>query len=117
MNTWEKLEESKNGRIQITVSGKETELRYTVHQMQRLEAMFSAEKDEETGVSSLSKVSERDIDILEIALNPLPDQTDFTREFIVEKLDLDQIKILAQYWLQKKVFNPSFEVKTASSKN
>lgn len=117
MNTWDKLEEAKNGRITISIGGKETELRYTVHQMQRLEAMFSAEKDEETGVRSLSKVSERDIDICEIALNPLFDQTDFTREFIVEKLDLDQIKILAQYWLQKKVFTPSFEVKTTSSKN
>ena len=117
MNTWDKLEEAKNGRITISIGGKETELRYTVHQMQQLEKKFAEEKEDEPGIRSLSKVSERDIDICEIALNPLPNQTDFTRDFIVEKLDLDQIKILAQYWLQKKVFTPSFEVKTTSSKN
>lgn len=117
MNTWEKLEESKNGKINISIGGKETELRYTVHQMQQLEKKFAEDKEEKTGVRSLSKVSERDIDILEIALNPLPDQTDFTREYIISNLDLDQIKLLAQYWLQKKVFTPNFEVKTTSSKN
>ncbi len=119
MNTWEKLEESKNGRIQITVGGKETELRYTFHQMQRLEDLFSAEKDDEIGVRSLSKVAEREIDICEIALNPLPDQFEFPREFIMANLDLDQIKILSNYWLKKKVFTPDLEVKptSTSSKN
>lgn len=109
MNTFENLQEHKNGRITVEIGGKQAELRYTVHQMQQLEAKFAARL--ETGAAKgLTSIAEDDIDICEIALNPRPDVIDFTRDEIKASLDLDRIKVLSQYWLEKKVFSPEFGI-------
>ncbi|MFA5597001.1 MAG: hypothetical protein WDA26_05465 [Pusillimonas sp.] len=102
IKTWKKLTEKS-----VVIGEKEIPLRYTVHQMQELERVLTAEKvvNNESG-KSLSAIAEQDLAICEIALNPEPNFVCMPREDIEVALDLDQIKLLAQYWMQHKVFAP-----------
>lgn len=106
VGTWEKLEDNGNGRIVITVGDKTVPLRYTVYQMERLNSLTEEVKKADKKDVTISEIAARDLDLCEIALNPMPDKVDFTRKEISELLDLDQIKILGAYWLAKKVYTP-----------
>lgn len=106
VGTWENLEDNGNGRIVITVGDKTVPLRYTVYQMERLNSLTEEVKKADKKDVTISEIAARDLDLCEIALNPMPDKVDFTRKEISELLDLDQIKILGTYWLAKKVYTP-----------
>lgn len=56
----------------------------------------------------ISKNKEADIsEVASIILNPEPNKCEFTKQQIEEALDLDEIKLLVNVWLQKKVINPT----------
>ncbi len=102
VKTWKKLTDKA-----VTIGDREIPLRYTVHQMQRLEVALEREgQDDERPVPRLFEIAEQDMDICEIALNPDPNKKTISREELEELLDLDQVKILGQYWLANKVFSP-----------
>lgn len=105
--TWENLKDEGNGKISVTLDGKTVPLRYTVHQMQQLALIMEDGKDEKE--RTLEDIAEKDLEICEIALNPDPTETTFTKDQINQCLDLDQIKLFATYWLQKKVFSPTMD--------
>lgn len=120
--------------LAVVIDGKEIPLRRTVFQQEcyaehldtkrkeaeaRKAAAGSAPKDEPAaGVETfdmLQKVtSSATVDSLPvalIALNPVKDRVDWTREQLLEKVDLDQIVIIASKWLQHKVYSPEFDAK------
>lgn len=60
----------------------------------------------------ISKNKEADIiEVASIIFNPVPNVCEFTKEQIEEALDLDEIRLLVNVWLQKKVINPSLTPK------
>ncbi len=101
IKTWKKLTEKS-----VVIGDKEIPLRYTVHQMQELERVLTSDRENKEANKSLSAIAEQDLAICEIALNPEPNSACVIREEIENALDLDQIKLLAQYWMQHKVFAP-----------
>ncbi len=103
MKTWKNFEESPDGNITLEIGDRRVSLRYTVYQMERLEEILKAEAPED--ITGIKAAAESDISICEVALNPEPGVPAFTRQDIVDALDLDRIKALAQYWLTKKVFS------------
>lgn len=69
-------------------------LRFTRHQQKQHE--------------EITKNKEADIvEVASIILNPEPNKCEFTKEQIEEAFDIDQIRLLINVWLQKKVINPS----------
>lgn len=110
VKSWLKLDNKGNGHILVTVAGKTVPLRYTVHQQERFIDYLKSGNErvsvaEEAQTSVLQYLSDRDIDICEIALNPNPEQVDFSREYIINNLDLDQARLLAEFWQKEKARN------------
>lgn len=114
---WFNLEDHGTGRIFVTIAGKKTPLRYTVHQQEQLTAFFESQKaqaetaesagDAPAKIDMLARSYQQDTAVCIIALNPQPDKVAFTREDIETNLDVDQVKLLAAFWLAKKVFSPT----------
>lgn len=114
---WFNLEDHGAGRIFVTIAGKKTPLRYTLHQQEQLTALFESQKaraetaesagDAPAKIDMLARSYQQDAAICAIALNPQPNKADFTMEDIEGNLDLDQVKLLAGFWLAKKVFSPT----------
>lgn len=117
---WFNLEDHGTGRIFVTIAGKKTPLRYTVYQQEQLTAFFESQKappdeavvegEELYGLANqsiLARSYQQDTAVCIIALNPQPDKAAFTREDIETNLDIDQVKLLAAFWLAKKVFSPT----------
>ncbi len=105
-----KIDNSGAGRVLVTVAGKTMPLRYTVYQQERLIDLFKRRPEQlkaaeaaETPV--LKYLSDLDIDICEIALNPDPEAVAITREELVKAIDIDQARILADFWQREKVGN------------
>ena len=48
------------------------------------------------------------MDICYIALNPKADSIDFDKEDINSLLDIDQQRLIASIWMDRKVLTPSF---------
>jgi hypothetical protein len=130
---WFNLEDHGAGRIFVTIAGKKRPLRYTVYQQEQLSALLetrclpaesvkSDEKDpvseasEPANTSMLARSYKQDIDICSIALNPEPNKIDFTREDIETNLDIDQVKLIAGFWMSKKVFSPTMTGEPAQGK-
>lgn len=60
----------------------------------------------------ISKNKEADIvEVASIILNPVPNVCEFSKEQIEEALDIDEVKLLINVWLQKKVINPNLTMK------
>lgn len=114
---WFNLEDHGAGRIFVTIAGKKAPLRYTLHQQEQLSAFFESqkapvEKAESDGDASakqneLVRLHQQDMAVCVIALNSQPNKADFTREDIESNLDIDQVKLLASFWLARKVFSPT----------
>lgn len=114
---WFNLEDHGAGRIFVTIAGKKMPLRYTVYQQEQLSALFESQRqkaeeseraEEEPGKPNmLVRSYQQDMAICLVALNPQPDKCDFTREDVGENLDIDQVKLLAEYWLSRKIFSPT----------
>lgn len=67
---------------------------------------------EENTKNVLKLRAEDDLNTCFIALNPLPDKVDFTKEDFTKEdinlfLDLDQQRLLASIWMGRKVLSPS----------
>lgn len=107
IKSWKNIEDNGNGRITVILGDKKVPLRYTVHQMEELSVVM----DKVKGIKAptLKEIAENDLNICMIALNPEPDKVEFTREEITALLDVDQIKILVAYWLEKKVYIPTMD--------
>ena len=41
-----------------------------------------------------------------IAFNPEPDKLDYPRELLESKFDADQLRILAEEWQKRKIYDP-----------
>lgn len=115
-NGWFEIIDNGYSQISVKINNKVIPLRFTVSQQERLIQMQNRQKDElekeadhnqEIVTSFLNKRTSDDIECCLIALNPLPDKTEYTREFIEENLDLDQIRLLSQIWMSRKVLSPS----------
>jgi sugar diacid utilization regulator len=122
---WFNLEDHGAGRIFVTIAGKKTPLRYTLHQQEQLNAFFELQKqptenaesgDTPTGQNLLARSYQQDAAVCVIALNPQPNKVDFTMEDIESNLDIDQVKLLAGFWLTKKVFSPTMAGETGRGK-
>lgn len=101
IKTWKKLTDKA-----VIIGDREIPLRYTVHQMQELEKILVTGEGDSGLKRSLSEIAKQDLAICEIALNPEPNSICVTGAEIESQLDLDQIKLLAHYWMQNKVFSP-----------
>lgn len=75
---------------------KEGALRYTVSQRNRFQELVKKEAEE----------GSKKIDLAHLALNPVADEENFSADEIESALDLDQIQLLGQIWLDKKVVSP-----------
>lgn len=78
-------------------------LRFTKSQQERFQAFIEAGK-EPTVPNGLDK--SKDLELVEIVLNPNHEAPDFTGEDIEGALDLDQVVLLNRIWLERKVGNP-----------
>jgi hypothetical protein len=97
----------KLNQITVIIDGKPIALRCTLHQVEQFQA--NSEKIGSDEKFTAVSVTMKPVEIVEIALNPLPGKIDFTRDQIMEKLDLDQINMLARVWIERKVFAPRIE--------
>jgi hypothetical protein len=109
-NYWLKIDNRGGGQVLITVAGKTMPLRYTVHQQERLIELFKGRPEqlkaaEDANTPILKYLSDIDMDICEIALNPDPETVSFTREELVKAIDIDQARMLAEFWQREKVGN------------
>lgn len=123
---WFNLEDHGAGRIFVTIAGKKAPLRYTLHQQEQLSALFESQKapiekvesdgDTPAKQNELARSYQQDTAVCIIALNPQPNKADFTREDIENNLDIDQVKLLASFWLARKVFSPTMTGDTSRGK-
>lgn len=75
---------------------KEGPLRFTVSQKDRFDEFIKKQKEE----------SFDNVKLAHIALNPVGDKEVISIEEIKESLDLDQINLLGQMWLERKIRAP-----------
>jgi len=119
------VDEGKN-RIFVQLGSDRVQLHYTEIQHERyIELIESKQAETETSKDAekpagdhlakrptmkenLQSVRVSSMDVALIALNPKT-ELKYTKSDIEEKLDLDQIYLLAEVWLQRKVFSPSME--------
>ncbi len=110
-NGWFKLNDNGFGQITIEIGGKKIPLRFTVSQQERLlEMQEKRENEREGGIENkniLKIRAEEDLDTCHIALNPLPNKEEFSKDDISLYLDLDQQRLLASVWMTRKVLSPS----------
>ena len=116
-NGWFEIKDDGMGKIMLTLNGKKVPLRFTVSQQERLlefgerreqrEKKYAEEK-ENVKRNILKERAEDDLDICYIALNPKADSIDFDKEDINSMLDIDQQRMIASIWMERKVLNPSF---------
>ncbi|MBF0410926.1 MAG: hypothetical protein HQM10_26510 [Candidatus Riflebacteria bacterium] len=102
------LEINKLNDISIAVSGKKIPLRCTLYQIEKYQQLVELKKSEEK-TKSLQEMINDEVSLLEIILNPVPNEVQFTQSDICEKFDLDQIKLITRVWLERKVFLPKLE--------
>lgn len=111
-NGWFKINDEGFNQIIIEIGNKKIPLRFTVYQQERLlELQEKREAElkniEENSKNVLKLRAEDDLNTCFIALNPLPEKIDFTKEDINLFLDLDQQRLLASIWMGRKVLSPS----------
>ena len=112
-NGWFDIKDDGFGRITLDFGNKKVPLRFTVSQQERLiefqdqrEKKYKENESEKRNI--LKDRAEDDLDICYIALNPKPDTVDFDKEDINSMLDVDQQRMIASIWMERKVLNPSF---------
>ena len=114
-NGWFKIIDDGYGQISLDFGNKKVPLRFTVFQQEKL-FEFQENKvkgalavTEEAGESKnvIKKRSDDDLEICFIALNPIPNKVDFSKDDINNLLDLDQQRLIASIWMTRKVLNPS----------
>lgn len=125
---WFNLEDHGAGKIFVTIAGKKLPLRYTLHQQEQLSSYYESMRqkveeltrkaednlrkaneptaEESSKPNQFFRINEHNRTICLIALNPQPEKCDFTSEDVENNLDLDQVKLLADYWLLRKVHEP-----------
>lgn len=111
-NGWFKIHDEGFNQIIVEISSKKIPLRFTVYQQERLLELQEKREEElkniEENTKNVLKLrAEDDLNTCFIALNPLPDKVDFTKEDINLFLDLDQQRLLASIWMGRKVLSPS----------
>ncbi len=112
-NGWFDITDNGYSQITVKIGGKTVPLRFTVSQQERLVDFQKKQKsdieaaDNENSENFLFRRASDDLECCMIALNPLPNQVDFTREDIENNLDIDQIRLLSTIWISRKVLNPS----------
>lgn len=111
---WFDIKDDGMGKIMLTLNGKKVPLRFTVSQQERLlefneqrEKRYSDE-NENAKRNFLKDRAEDDLDICYIALNPKADSIDFDKDEINSLLDIDQQRLIASIWMDRKVLTPSF---------
>lgn len=111
---WFDIKDDGMGKIMLTLNGKKVPLRFTVSQQERLlefneqrEKRY-ADENENTKRNFLKDRAEDDLDICYIALNPKADSIDFDKDEINSLLDIDQQRLIASIWMDRKVLTPSF---------
>lgn len=115
--TWDKIIDNGYGDVSVVIDGKPFPLRYTVCQMEKLEAFHAKAANKEVEAEkALLDTAEGNLDICEIALNPVPGEVAAEREWIAKKLDLDKIRKLAKFWLATKVQGASDDIFSLSGK-
>lgn len=111
-NGWFKIHDEGFNQIIVEIGSKKIPLRFTVYQQERLLELQEKREEElkniEENTKNVLKLrAEDDLNTCFIALNPLPDKVDFTKEDINLFLDLDQQRLLASIWMGRKVLSPS----------
>ena len=111
-NGWFKIHDEGFNQIIVDIGNKKIPLRFTVYQQERLLELQEKREEElkniEENTKNVLKLrAEDDLNTCFIALNPLPDKVDFTKEDINLFLDLDQQRLLASIWMGRKVLSPS----------
>ncbi len=111
---WFDIKDDGMGKIMLTLNGKKVPLRFTVSQQERLlefneqrEKRYADENDNAKR-NFLKDRAEDDLDICYIALNPKADSIDFDKDEINSLLDIDQQRLIASIWMDRKVLTPSF---------
>lgn len=111
---WFDIKDDGMGKIMLTLNGKKVPLRFTVSQQERLlefneqrEKRY-ADENENAKRNFLKDRAEDDLNICYIALNPKADSIDFDKDEINSLLDIDQQRLIASIWMDRKVLTPSF---------
>ena len=106
---WFDIKDDGMGKIMLTLNGKKVPLRFTVSQQERLlEFNEQREKRYADENENAKDRAEDDLDICYIALNPKADSIDFDKDEINSLLDIDQQRLIASIWMDRKVLTPSF---------
>lgn len=107
----------------VRIDGKAVALRYSVHQSRayadyldaakkKIDARLEDAKKNPDGAAKFNHASQlREVvldtlDIAVIAFNPEPDKLEYPREVLETKLDADQLKIIAEEWQKRKIYDP-----------
>lgn len=100
-------------RLYVLVGGERVELRYTVSQHERYLELIEASKAHQKPEKATLKdnlVSTRisSLDVAHIALNPSR-EAKYSKADIEDKLDIDQVYLIAETWLNRKVYSPTLK--------
>jgi hypothetical protein len=81
-------------------------LRFSLHQADAY-AELAKKSDAEAG-----SLADQRVDLCHLALNPDPENEEWTREEIRKSLDLDEMGLIVRVWQQKKVSSPALSPTT-----
>lgn len=96
----------------VMVDGKNVPLRYSVHQARAYADHLEAQKKKVEAREKhdhVERVREMVLDALDlavIAFNPEPDKLEFPREKLEQTFDADQLRIIAEEWQKRKIYDP-----------
>jgi len=101
------LEIGKLNQITIIHDKKRIPVRCTVHQVEQFRAL-----QEKAGTRQEGEKIDMVVDAAElmaVIMNPVPNVEEWGREKILEAFDVDQMRLLTQVWLERKLYSPRIE--------
>lgn len=109
MNTTDWIFDPGQNRLVVQIGGRYELVRCrTLYQVERYKEVIEAHKakaaampENATTADVLMENLEAHLDFAEIALNPEPGKMPWPRQVIREKLDPDQVQLLAEKWLER----------------
>lgn len=104
------LEIGKLNTITVVIDEQRIILESTLGQVERYLELAKKRTDEEgKPEQGLLRAIADAVDVVEVILNPDPANPKITRERIQQKVDIDQMKLIIQTWVERKLYVPRLE--------
>jgi hypothetical protein len=108
------LQIGKLNNITVTIGKKAIVLQSTLGQVERYLDLTkkrddSSKAEPEEKLGDFRKVVADAADVLEVVLNPNPTEIQVSREEIMNSIDIDQMKLIIQVWVERKLYLPRLE--------